>query len=579
MTLARIEDVTAGFQAAGAENKARKDEIADINERLDISPIMFSGATQTAMIQAAINYAAAQGGGDIALLGRTWDIVNIGTVSAPGRQVGLLLKPGVILKGGRLRRGGTDMKFDLVRGEGGGIYPDVADQMGIRDVSIDGCARNRIDGEGGTGFNNDGFNLYLLNIKNPVCEGIISKDPASWGIRIERCTGGAFINRITCDHGADVNADGVHFVDCSNITGHGFEIVTEGDDGFIVEAKNHDVENNTFTGITVRSIASGVVSARRPILILRDTEIGTTLRRIRNNTLEAVTSDSPYPALVLDTGACEVENNTFSVNSLRCQYGAQIQAGSPLAPGYVRNNTFIITASDTKSTGLMTNIVGASVLSGNKIEATITNPADGTVGASLRGSRWTGSIVVNYDPNGTKANKLHGVDLLVTDSTLMCESRGAKNNLYLRDGCARNTINLGSLQDATDFDVNVTGSAVDTVFLGGSLSGSVSAPSQLRFIGTLGANTVVFSSPLITDCTDLDLSTRATGTYRTGDSITTAGTWPGAKTGFQRTGILRVTRYDTGTMMQEWLSIGAEEIWFRRYTAGAFGAWRKVTAA
>jgi hypothetical protein len=65
------------------------------------------------------------------------------------------------------------------------------------------------------------------------------------------------------------------------------------------------------------------------------------------------------------------------------------------------------------------------------------------------------------------------------------------------------------------------------------------------------------------------------GFYRTTAAGTTSGTWPtGDLTDFEKAGTLHVAAMDGGSAVQRWFSLGLNRGFVRRYTAGAWGAWR-----
>lgn len=96
---------------------------------------------------------------------------------------------------------------------------------------------------------------------------------------------------------------------------------------------------------------------------------------------------------------------------------------------------------------------------------------------------------------------------------------------------------------------------------------------RLMTVGAFGLGDQ--SSP---SCVNLDDFTMRTGFYRTSSSIPTMGTWPAsAPTGFNQAGQLLVIRSDGGSLNQIWFSLGEDAVWRRRYTASAWGSWKRVT--
>jgi hypothetical protein len=78
--------------------------------------------------------------------------------------------------------------------------------------------------------------------------------------------------------------------------------------------------------------------------------------------------------------------------------------------------------------------------------------------------------------------------------------------------------------------------------------------------------------------TNLDDNTPRNGFYRTAETVTTAGTWPPSNpTGFNRAGVLIVARPGSGGVQQIGLSIGEDGVWRRRYPAGQWWTWQRMT--
>jgi hypothetical protein len=427
-------------------------------------------------IQAAIDAAETAGGGTVWITqGKTYLASNSGN-SLGSRNYAIALKPGVIIDGGgTIARHGTSMAFTLIAGFGTGTFPSVTQTMGVQNIIVDGRASTRVDGGAGTGGNSDGFSVWLFNVRNAVCQNVTSLDAASWGVRIERCIGGSFVNRITCRHGADVNADGVHFVDCRNMAGNGFEIISEGDDAFIVEANSYDVYGLNFTGISVRNPASGVTSARRAILILRDTSLSTTVRNIFDNIIEGVVYDSDFAALYIKAAAANVYGNTFRVVSHESQNGLEIAAGDALATGAVFGNRFEIVTTDPAERGVSVYTDGlGGTIEDNVINGTIYNPGDGFSAVQIRGDRWQGSLSVDYDPAGTKASPTVAINCAnLQDSDLSVSVQGGTYCLRLEGTSDNNTFRIGSLTGGVTGPLLIDSGSTGNTFIGGRVSGTV----------------------------------------------------------------------------------------------------------
>jgi hypothetical protein len=442
-------------------------------------------------IQAAIDAATAAGGGTVWLTqGKTYLVSNSG-VDFGGIDRSILLKEGVYLDGGgTIARHGTAMDFTLIVGAGAPAFPNVTAEMGLRNITVDGRASTRVDGQAGTGANDDGFNIWLYRLRNPVCENVISLDSANMNFRIESCMGGANINRLTVRSGADVNADCVHIIDCQNLSGHGFELYTEGDDGFVIEAKDFDVSNLSFSGIVVRAPASGVSSARRAIIVLRDTNVGTTTRNIYDVSLQGTVYDSDYAAMYVKATAANIFGCSFDVVSNNSFAGLQIEVGNALGAGAVYANRFNIVASDCLERGvyMFTDGLGGTV-EGNTLNAIIYNPGDGFSGARLIGDRWLGSISVDYDPNADKVSPAAAINCsALQDSDFTVSVVGGSYCIQLPAASDNNTFRIASLTGGVTGAVIIDSGSTGNTFIGGRISGTVTnnGGTTNQFIGVNG---------------------------------------------------------------------------------------------
>jgi hypothetical protein len=471
-------------------------------------------------IQAAIDAAETAGGGTVWFTqGKTYLASNSGS-QLGSRDYAIALKPGVIIDGGgAIARHGTSMAFTLIAGFGTGTFPSVTQTMGLQNVTVDGRASTRVDGGAGTGGNSDGFNIWLFNLRNAVCQNVTSLDAASWGVRVERCIGGSFVNRITCRHGADVNADGVHFVDCRNMAGNGFEIISEGDDAFIVEANSYDVYGLNLTGISVRNPSSGVTSARRAILILRDTSLSTTVRNIFDNIIEGVVYDSDFAALYLKAAAANVYGNTFRVVSHESQSGLEIAVGDALATGAVFGNRFEIVTTDPAERGVYAYTSGlGGTIEDNVINGSVYNPGDGFSGVLLRGDRWQGSLSVDYDPAGTKASPTVAINCAnLQDSDLSVSVQGGSYCLRLEGTSDNNTFRIASLTGGVTGDLLIDSGSTGNTFIGGRIPGTVTnnGGTTNQFVAVNGVSASLVSPDPIAWTPTIDASS---GTITTSSS-------------------------------------------------------------
>lgn len=529
------------------------------------------GADYTAAIQAAIDYCNSIGGGIVfGDRAKTYLISQAGTHRTSTRGYCLMLKSNVTLDGVSVTYVRTSETVDLI------VTPSLGDvtnpgneNITVRDVTIDGNADSAETGQG--------MNIWFLNVKNLVIENLRTINSTAFGLRIEQCDTVNYMGGIA-RHNDQVNADGIHYVDCRNVSHVGGNIYTDGDDGFIIEATNYDTFNFNVTGLVVQTPAIG-----RGILILRDHNVGSTVRKLYNLNVTATVENAYGSALVTSLGFGELTGSTFNITANNCRYGAAIFAGGAGNPGLNRGNVYnLVIHNPYGAATAVQSILNGGVLTDNVLNCVVYNPADGASGVSLAGSGWTGNILVDYDPKGTKTTFGVGVDLTITNSRLGVVSRGAGRNIYMRNGCSQNTILLGVLRDAVTADIELLGSAASTLFMGGATTGPVvGATSATKFVGTSTSNTALFvgdygvGSSVLELVTDWNSTSRRTGIYRT-SSASVTGTVPNAYSGFSLTGSLHEDHIDGGSIVQTWVSLGTQEIWFRRYTAAAWGTWRRL---
>jgi len=443
-------------------------------------------------IQAAIDAAETAGGGTVWITRGKKYLVSSSGNSLGGRTYAIALKPGVIIDGGgTIARFGTTMSFTLIAGFGTGTFPSVTQTMGIQNITVDGRASTRVDGGASTPANGDGFSVWLFNLLNPVCQNVKSIDAASWGFRIERCLGGSFINRVSARHGEDVNADGIHFVDCRDLSGHGFEIETQGDDAFIIEANSYDTFNLNFTGIMAQAINSpfGPGVGSRSIVLLRDTSLSTTTRNFYNIRIDGVSNGGNQAGLEIAAHAANVYGCDINIVSYGDYDGAKLSAGNTDATGKIYNNKICVLAVDSVRNGVLAFTQNSGVIENNQIDWHVRNPGDGFNGIEMSGARYQGSIFMDYDPAGTKATPESGILLsTVTNSQLMITARGGDDVLDLSANADSNTILLGTISGGVTRAIRVQSGAENNRFIGGNVTGTVlnSGGSTNEFIGVQG---------------------------------------------------------------------------------------------
>ena len=176
--------------------------------------------------------------------------------------------------------------------------------------------------------------------------------------------------------------------------------------------------------------------------------------------------------------------------------------------------------------------------------------------AATGGTRFGGAIEAKF---GTAAAPGYSFDG-DTDTGVY---RAAANSLALATGGVQRAL------------VTSAGISVSGLISGSAVQSSATDATTGRLMPVGGFGLGAISAPL---CANLDDAALAAGLYRTSDSLTTAGTWPpSAPTGTARQGCLLVQRIDAASLWQTWWSLGEEAVWIRRYTATAWGIWRRTT--
>jgi hypothetical protein len=366
----------------------------------------------------------------------------------------------------------------------------------VSDITIDG-------NETAQGVNAR-FNIWLSGVSGLVLQNVYSKDPGSWGIRIDVCSQ-VVVNNILCKHSAETNSDGIHFVDTSNVSGSGIWVDTAGDDGFIIEAINQNVANYAISGIYVK-VNNGLGIPARAILLLGDPDVLSGSRIISNVSLSGCAVTQASGSGISLMGASY--KNVFIqgvVEGLCSVGGMYLDPGTALYAGTLSNCKFDITTRNTSSAGI-TMVAANGSISNNYINATIENPGNNASGATLRGTKWSGAVSVDYNPNGDKTLFSAGVNIVDDDNALVVNCKGAGTALNLQGTAQNNTFYIGSLTDSTIRDISVPGGATGNVFIGGITTGSIvnSGGVTNKFYGTKGASTY--------GAVSLNLSTEADGT-------------------------------------------------------------------
>lgn len=359
------------------------------------------------------------------------------------------------------------------------------------DLTLDGNEAN----QGGSPAN--GFNIWAYDITHFSFETIRSRDPASWGIRIERCDKVDY-SHIDCDHSAESNSDGVHYVDTSNVTGQSANIKSEGDDAYIIEALSRDVSDYNLGSIIVDT--ENNIAAGRGFLILGDESVMTGAHTI-SNIMATVSAHNCVGGAVVLSGA-SYQNISITSVSDNCAYDLQINPGNATYAGAAKNCSFILEGSNSQTSSISTSTTNGTITHCN-LNARVLEPNTAASAVTLLGEYWTGSIDVNYS-SGDKGLSA-GVNWQCDNSEMHITAMNAKWGLLVQGGAINNTFYLGTLEGNTTNDLNVGGGATGNRFIGGRIAASVSlSAGDEWFDGVKGAN---YRQKIA-----LDFSTNADGT-------------------------------------------------------------------
>ena len=448
----------------------------------------------TAAIQAAINAASAAGGGTVYLPAGTYIIGDSG-FDIVSRSYGLLLKSNVALVGSSIftttLKAKNNVDIDLINTDRSSAQSNIV----LRDLTLDGNESN----QGVTPAN--GFNLWAKSITNFSIANVKSLNPASWGIRIEACER-VQINNIYCDHSAESNSDGIHFVDTNNVTGGSIWIKSAGDDAFIIEATNASVKNYAISGIYVDA-QNALALPARGILLMCDADVQSAAHTISNINLTSCVVENCSGNGVICDGATYESVTVQAVVRGGCSFAAlYLQPGSSAFSGSMQNCQFDIVASDLNGSGVLA-LASYGTTTNNKLNLVVANPGNNKVGASIRGDYWSGAVSVDYNPDGTKTLFDLGIDLFGTYNSLQLASKGAGKNLYLRATAQNNSLYLGTLSGGVTNDLEIVAGADNNAFTGGKIAGTVTGvTANNKFYGTQGA--VAYGIASLNFATDAD---------------------------------------------------------------------------
>jgi len=438
-----------------------------VSERVSVkdfgaSPLA-SASVNTAAIQAGINEVSSLGGGALFFPSGTYLVADSGS-DIGGRSYGLLLKSNVALVGENGRTTviksapGADM--DLITNDRSTPHTNIS----LRNITLDGNA---------DGTNTDllGFNLWLSQVTNLELENVISQYPEAWGLRIQ-ASSFVQLSDITCLHGTATNADGIHFVDCNNVTGDNFNIYTEGDDGFVIEAINSDISDYSITGVKVTSTSS------RGILVFSDPDIVPAARNISNVNISGAVVKSCGGSGVVLQGA-SFSNIKMDAVIEDCQDGLYVVPGTVSYTGTLKNSQFDVLVKDVDNYGVAI-LTNYATYKNNVLNANVYNPGNNYPGIQVGGDYWTGNLVVDYNPNVDKTLFSAGVLIAGDFNSLKVTSFDAGNNLQFSSSAQDNSIEIGRLAGGVTSDLYFSSGATRNRLSGGTIAGAIA------FNGTTG---------------------------------------------------------------------------------------------
>ena len=484
----------------GAVARTVESKLRDVVSVKDFGVVGDGSTDDRPAIQAAIDYINSIGGGIVYIPRGTYVIGGSGSF-INGREYGLLLKSGVVLKGESMPvttlKAKNSSSIDLINT----VRPGPVINVGVIDLKLDGNEAN----QGASPAN--GFNLWLYNATDALIQRVYSLNPSSWGIRPELCTR-LNVQQITCVHSAESNSDGIHFVDCDDVFGGDIWVSSAGDDGFIIEALSKDIKNYTLSGIYVKALNELALPARG-ILLFSDQTIAPALRKISNINLSSCVVESASGHGVIMTEASFENVAIDAVVRGECSFSAlSLYPGSATYPaGILENCRLNITASDLTGSGCNM-ITTYGTFRNNYLDLYVSNPGNNKTGAIVKGDNWSGSIQVDYNPNGDKTSSLSSIDFSGDYCDFAVSALGGNYGLNLQGTAQNNTFRIGYLKDGVTGSLSISGGAIGNTFVGGVITGAVAnsgGPSN-KFVGCIGATG---SSDY---ATQLNMATEADGT-------------------------------------------------------------------
>lgn len=471
------------------EKSAGATTISDLNDWVPVDPIVPNhwaenttpGTTDMrSAIQAMWDYSAANGV-RVTSRSQTYGIGDSGS-DINGRSYGLLLKDGLVFDPvpGTTFKVLDSQDIDLINTD----RTSPLDRVTFSgEIILDGNEAN----QGGSPSN--GFNFWAFDIAHLSLGILRSRDPASWGMRFEQCDRMDYVI-LDCDHSAESNSDGPHWIDTDNVTGGAVLSKSLGDDACAITAQNRDVTNYNIGPIIVSAPPGFAAGLRGLLMNLGDTAL--TMRTLSNMRISVQADDCDGSAVYM--GAGSFQNIHLDIVASNCERALGVSPGkSGLATGTMKNCRFDIVAEDMDDelVEIIDTYAATDGIVDNVMNLRGRNPADGSVGLILRGDRWTGDIDIDYDPDGTKTSPSNGIDVYGSNNRLSVSCINADRNLYLRSTALDNTFYLGTLKDGATYDLEVSNAAATgNVFIGGEIdpSGAVRLlAGDERFVGVRGA--------------------------------------------------------------------------------------------
>ena len=464
---------------AGAVTRTVDSKLKDVVSVKDFGAVGNGVADDRPAIQAAIDSLVASGG-TVYVPDGTYRIGTSGGTYG-GRPYGILLKSKVSLVGASVGatiiKAGNALSADVIRSGVGSTLFDVT----LSDFTLDGNEAN----QPGPFY---GMNFLVSAVTDLTLENLKSLNTAEWGFGIIECDR-VHISNITCRHPAQGAADGIHFRDTSNVTGGSLNVQSAGDDGFIIEAYSQNVKNYALAGIYVNT-QNGLGLQPRGILILGDANILTAQRTISNITLSSCVVENSSGSGVGVEGVSFINSSIEALVAGGVSlYGMYLTPGAPGYAGTLANNTFKITISNIAGDGVIC-IDNNGTFSNNHIEVKVRNPGNNKAGAGLKGDSWTGSIDIDYNPNGDKT--LFGYGLVVDGdyNDLFVACKGAGTGILLQATATNNTFKLGNFRSNATRDLELSSGSINNSFHGGAITSvQNNGGASNKFYGVGGATT------------------------------------------------------------------------------------------